>query len=167
MHVYVANGTHQHIQFNYRLPEMNSFRTLEIRAGRQTRFPEDLSDMSLSVLVAQLERYGAVGVADVKNIVLPRSIIYSVDRKISSDKINEAREKDEAARQEVAAQKLEEAGLAQFPTDERLAGLTKSTSLEVVQLGDQGQESVKGGVDAEITVSKRAGRKETGKRKGA
>lgn len=166
MYVYVANGTHQHIQFNYRLPETKSFRALEIRAGRQTRFTEDFDEHALSVLVEQLERYGAVGVADVKNIVLPRSLIYSVDRKISSDKINEARLKDEAARQEVAAQKLEEAGLAQFPADERLASATKSTSLEVIQLGEQNQEGVKGGVDAEITVSKRAGKKETGKRKG-
>ncbi|MHB8406234.1 MAG: hypothetical protein ACYDCJ_12505 [Gammaproteobacteria bacterium] len=165
MRVFVANGTHQHMHFNYRLPEKNSFRSLEIRAGRQARFSEDLSDTDLASLISQLERYGAVGVADVKHITIPRTLLYSVDRKISSDKIDEARVKDEAARQEVAAQKLEEAGLAQFPTD-HLAGATKSTSLEVVQLGDQGQEGIKGGVDTQVVVSKTAGRKAVGKRKG-
>ena len=166
MHVFIANGTHQHMNFNYRLAEMGSFGSLEIKAGRQARFPMDLNDTQLAMLITQLERYGAVGVPDVKHITIPRTLIYSVDRKISSDKINEAREMDEAARQEVAAQKLEEAGLAQFPTDDQLAGATKSTSLEVIQLGDQGQENVKGGVDTQVLVSKSAGRKETGKRKG-
>ncbi len=166
MQIFVANGTHQHIAFNYRLPEMTSFRCLEIKAGRQAKFPEMLNDSEVSMLVAQLERYGAVSVPDVKHITIPRTLIYSVDRKIASEKIDEARRKDEEARQEIAAQKLEEAGMAQFPTDDYMAGATKSTSLEVNQLGDQGQENVKGGVDAEITVTKTAGRKTTGKRKG-
>lgn len=166
MQIYLANGTHQHVQFNYRLPEHNSFRTLEVKAGRQVRFPEDLSETDVNHLVSQIERYGGVGVSDVKHIMIPRSLVYSVDRKISSDKIDEARTRDEIARQEVAAQKLEEAGLAQFPSDGELAAHTNSTSLEVIQLGDQG-DGVKGGVDSLVTVAKSAGRKTTGKKHGA
>jgi|SRR6185503_1423949 len=160
MNVFVANGTYQHMDFNYRLPEMPSFRRLEIKAGRQEKFPEDLNDLEVESLIKQLERFGAVQVSDVKSITIPRSLVYSVDRKISSDKINEAREKDVDARQEVAAEMLTNAGLAQFPQDEQLAAVTKSTSLEVVQLDNQGKDA-KNGVDAEVVVSKTAGKRET------
>lgn len=167
--VFVANGTHQHQQFIYRVPESPSVRRLEIPAGRQAKFNEDFTDGQLPHIITQLERFGAVPQSDVKAITAPRTLVYSVNKQpIAANKLDEARELDEAARQEVAAQQTENAGLALLSTSAQHTNpdAIKSTSLEVTQLSDQGDDPVKGGVDVEIGVSRSAGKMQTGKRTG-
>ena len=167
--VFVANSTYQHFHFNYSIPEVMGFRTLEIRAGRQRKFPEDFNETQLQAVLTQLERYGAVAVSDIRYITLPRSLVYSVDRELSSDKINEARKKDEAARQEISAQKTEEAGLVLPAIAQAQSGNieVRATSLEVTQLEDRDSvDAVKGGVDVEVRVDKSAGKRRASKRRG-
>lgn len=167
MHVYVANGTFQNIHFNYRLPEVGNIRTLEIRAGRQVKFPEDMNETQVLAIEKQLQRYGGHPVSDVKSITVPRALVYSVDRTIKSEKINEAREKDESARQEVAAQKLEDVGVTQFDTVEKYGDGSKvqKSAIEIEQLDSHGDLDLKG-VNTEIVVSRKAGKREASRRRG-
>ena len=145
-------------------------RRLEVPAGRQQKFPEDFSDgQQLDSLIKQLERFGAVPASDLNAIEKPRALVYAIDRKpIPVGKIDEARERDEAARQEVSAKQTENAGLALLATDAARGNqdAVKSTSLEVTQLNDQSEDAQKGGVDVEVGVSHSAGKKQTGKRRG-
>jgi len=158
----------QHRVFMYRLPEHPNFRQISIPAGRQQKFPEDFEGAALESLVTQLKRAGAAPVSEINAINTAHSFIFSVSSKpITSAKIDAARERDEFVRQEISAQKTEEAGLATFaaasgPSPDKV----RATSLEVLQLNDQGDDPKKGGVDFEANVSRRAGRKETTSRRG-
>ncbi len=173
-HLFVANGTHQHQQFMYRVLGVNYSkdeyrppRRLEIPAGRQQKFPEDFTEDQLEDVIKQLEQYGAVPVSDL-HVLHPRALVYKVDRKpIEADEIDEARSQDEEARQEVSAQQLENAGLAQFASvASRDNGHLQSTSLEVTQLNDVDDKAAKNGVDVEVNVSpKNTGKSSTERRK--
>ncbi len=170
--VHIANGTHQNQHFFYRVVEAQTLRKIEIPAGRQQKFPEDFVEgHQLDSLIKQLERFGAVPASEVSHIEKPRALVYSIDRKpISVGKIDEAREKDEAARQEVSAQQTENAGLTLLATAAQRGNpeAIKTTSLEVTQLNDQGEDPKRGGVDVEVSVSTNAsaGKKQMGKRRG-
>jgi hypothetical protein len=103
--------------------------------------------------------------SETSNIVLTKALIFDVRKNpIDPDRIQEALEKDEAARQETAAQKMEEAGLAAFNNaDAQNPGKVLETSVEIVEVTDKGK--TKDGVNAEFVVSKspkrRAGKKRT------
>ncbi len=172
--IYVANGTYQMQHFLYRVPEAKEFRRLEIPPGRQMKFREDFSEHEVRFVVEQLERFGARPVNDLR-IMHPRVLIYKVDRPIASEKIDEAREQDLVVRQQVAADMMDATAQAQFSeTSQQLGEMgfnpntVESTTLEIVQLDDSGREERHGenDVDAETTVSRRAGRRENSKRRG-
>jgi len=167
-HVYVANGTHQHQHFLYRVVESKSLRRLEIPAGRQQRFPEDFSEgQQIDEIIRQLERFGAVPASDVPAVHTPRALVYSVGKPIKSDPIDAARERDEEVRQDVAAQKTEEAGLAQFSTlaQHGAQASLKSSTLEVTQMETVGDRPEKDGVDFEAKVDTKAGKRANSKRR--
>ena len=174
--LYVANGSHQRLLFQYRVPaEAVRIREILIPPGRQVKFNEDFDETQLASVVEQLERYGAVPVKEIGTIIYPRSLVYSVSRKaISSDAINAAREADEKARQEVAAEQTEKAGLSLLAIAESAGPPVESTSLEVVELQShdpnlglgERQDRQRRGVDVEITVSKKLRGKTTTKRRG-
>ena len=168
--VNVANPTLQHAHFSYRLPHIQTLRTLKIPAGGQVKFPEDLTGNDLQSVLDQLARYGAVPQSEVGAIVRPKTLIFDVSATpIKVDKIEEGLGRDEDARQEVAGQKMEEAGLGAFKTtqDNLLAakapGKLTETSVEIVEVNDRGK--VEGGVNVEFVTStkpeRRAGRKRT------
>lgn len=165
-HLHIANATHQNQQFHYRIPEKVRTLAIDIPAGRQVRIPFDLNEEEVAAVVAQLERFGAVPKSDVRAILRPRALLYSVDRKpIEADKLDEARERDEVARQEIAAEQTQNAGLALLHTATKQGNpnSVKATSLEVKQMTDLGE--VKEGVNVEINVSKDApGKMQTSKR---
>lgn len=164
--IYIANGTPQNHQFHYRVPERQNPRIVDIPAGRQVSIDGD-NEETTAMIIEQLERYGAVPKSSIRLIRSPRTLIYSIDRKaIDSNKIDEARERDEVARQEVAAQKTQDAGLSLLPIASNKGGnpdAIKATSLEVTQVSDMGE--TKNGVNVEINVRKDApGKMQTGKR---
>jgi hypothetical protein len=164
MQVYVANGTLQPRQINYRVIEGRDFRTLHISEGQQSKFPEDFSPEQIEALIPQIEQAGGVQVEDIPHI-LPFGIVYSVGKKpIPSDALDAARVQDEEARQKVADKKLEQEGLTAFHgarekirkqggnPDKLIA-----TTTQIEQLRDTDREEVlpKGGVDSKVTVSRK------------
>jgi hypothetical protein len=163
--IYVANGTLQNRDFNYRIKGVDTPRMVKIRAGGQAVLPDNLDGLELQDVIEQLTRAGAVPQSETSNIVLTKALIFDVRKNpIDPDRIQEALEKDEAARQETAAQKMEEAGLAAFNNaDAQNPGKVLETSVEIVEVTDKGK--TKDGVNAEFVVSKspkrRAGKKRT------
>ena len=149
MQVFVANGTRQNWEFQYRVVENPTVRRLSIPAGRQAKVPEDFNDTALPAIVDQLERVGAVQYNRISDAKAAFALVYRIGAKpIGSDAIDTAAEKDIAVRQDIAGTKTEEAGLASFatlaaPNPEKLA----AANLEVVQLTTQGDDQERGGVN--------------------
>src|SRR5579863_3933696 len=112
--VYVANGTLQHRDFQYRFPGY-SLRMVRINAGTQELLPEDFDELKLPEIIQQLENAGAIPATAVNYIAHPKSLLYRVAKTpIKSETIEEAMAKDEEARGELAAEKMEQAGFAAF-----------------------------------------------------
>ncbi len=155
MQVFVGNPTQQHRELHYRVPLNKTARVVRIAAGGQEMLPDDLSGNDLNAVIAQLERLGAVPANDVRAIILPKGLVYEVAPKpIKVEKLEEGLKLDEAARQEVSGQKMEEAGLEAF----RNAGPNAlETSVEITEMTDRGP--VKKGVDFEVVVSAKTERR--------
>ena len=163
MRVFVANPTLQHRDFQYRIPGVNTPRVLKIVAGGQAQIPGDLAGSELQNVIRQLEALGAVPKGDIRAIVMPKALVYEVAPKpIDPDTINEGLERDEMARQEVAGQKMEEAGLAAFSRAQANGAHVVETSMEVVEVTDRGP--VKDSVNMEVVVSSKPGRRAGRKR---
>jgi hypothetical protein len=138
------------------MPGQKSIRTVKIYAGGQSQLLDDLTGSSLENVIAQLVSIGAVPEGDIRAIVLPKQLIYRVaPTPIKVDVIAEGLSLEEDARQEVAGQKLEEAGLGAFKIaadaskKERLHPV--ETSIEIVETDANGR--VEGGVNTEFVVS--------------
>lgn len=159
-HLLLANGTHQHIEFMHRIPEYDKPFSTHVPAGRQVQHPVDLNDTQLSKVIEQLERFGARPANDIDNLNSPRGLVFSVNRVISSDKIDAARERDVEVRQEIADQQVENAGVATPAINGEVGSHLKESTLEVRELEPTSSERpVKGGIDTKITVSTQAGAK--------
>ena len=146
-------------------------RQVELRPGAQDRLPDDFDENSLRYVLKQLREVGAVEATDPKSLTTAFGLIYSVgDKPIKSAQIDAARERDTEVRQEVAGDKVTDAGLALNAVAEQSAqGKVDSTTLEVVQMTDrdEGATPVKGGVDAQIKVSRSAPQgRQTSRRRG-
>lgn len=169
MQIFVANGTMHNKDFFYRPLGSAQIRKISIPSKRQVKFSEDFSGPELEYIVKQLERAGGVPRDDLNSIESAYSLVYSVSKDpIKTTVIDETVEKDKKARQNIAAEMSEAAGLASFAT---LASpnpeAVKATGLEVVQLADQGDDAVKDGVNFEAQVSREAGARRDGKRRAA
>ncbi len=161
MQILVANPTHQHIEFHFRVPEYQKIFSTLVPAGRQMALPVDCNDLQMQAIVTQLERIGAVPASDVASLSSPRGLIYSTRKPIPAEKIDAGRERDEEIRQQIADQKTEEAGIASAFIQGHTSDGMQSSTLEVQELQPTTREErVKGGVDTRVTVSKRAGPKE-------
>jgi hypothetical protein len=173
MQVNVANPTLLTREFHYRMPQdgpgrqrfSSNVRVLKIPAGGQVKMSEDLDGTDLKSIIEQLQAAGAVPQSEVQSITLPKSLIFDVSKTpIKVDNIEEGLERDEEARQEVAAQKMEEAGLGAFKTTQDTMNSTGArgklteTSVEIVEVTDRGP--VKDGVNVEfVNSTKRGGNK--------
>lgn len=88
MKLYIANGSHQIIDFQYRLPEYKNYRQQTIPIGGQIRISGELSTKDIEMIVEHHTIYGMVHykeLSDRKDIFIP--YIFSVDNPISSDTI--------------------------------------------------------------------------------
>lgn len=168
MKVYISNGTMQHRIFQYRCPRLGQIKQVTIPAGRQAVLDDtSYTREHLRALESQLVIAGGVLKSEAGHIARPFSLLYWIDEAISSDAIDQARERDVVARQEVAAEVTEQAGLATFAT---LAApqpdKVREATLDVVQLDDQGGDNRRG-VNFEATVSTSAGKRRDGRRRAA
>jgi hypothetical protein len=163
MQIFVGNPTLQHRSLHYRVPQVKTARIVQITAGGQTKLPDDLSGSDLESVIAQIEALGGVPANDIGSIIQPKGLVYKVSPSpIKADELQEGLERDEAARQEVAGQKMEDAGLAAFNNAQKASGKVVETVMEIVETTDNGAK--KGGVDMEVVVSSKSGRKAGRKR---
>jgi hypothetical protein len=172
MQVYLANPTLATRIFLYRVVEGTAIRQTTVAPRRQVKLPEDFDGDGLRYLIEQIERAGGVNESDLKALEKPHALVYKVAPKpISSDRIDEAVERELRATQELSAQQTEAAGLVTLATLERPApGTVRAASLEVTQMNDSAggrEEPAKGGVDVEVRVDRAApGKPIRGRRRG-
>ena len=171
MRVFVANPTFQNRDLYYRMPGVQTTAIVHIPAGSQIQLPHDVTGNALKSIVDQLEALGAVPKDDIRAIIYPKSLLYSVTASpITADAIEAGLERDEMARQEVAAEKLEEAGFQAFGLTQRAVasagrGRVVETAMEIREVTDRGP--VKDSVNAEFVVSTKPGRRAGKKREEA
>ena len=153
------------------MPEIHKALVAEIPAGRQTQLiPGNMNETQVEEVIKQLERYGAVSSDDVASMRSSKSLVFSVRRPVTENQINEAREQDEKIRQRISDEETENAGVATIPTvlpiamQEAMKKTQQTSTFHVEQISDLTSErpqTVKGGVDTTITVSKKAGARES------
>jgi hypothetical protein len=88
--MYVANLTHQVVDFQYRLPEYKSPRAQQIPIGGQIRISGDLSPQQIDLIIRFHTKYGMVKfseVSDFKGWYIPTC--YRIDDPISAELIAE------------------------------------------------------------------------------
>lgn len=90
MKMYIANGTHQSIDFQYRLPEYKNYRQQTIPIGGQIKISGDLSPQQIDLIIQFHVKYGMVKyneISDFKGFFIP--YVYSIDEPLSSEVIAE------------------------------------------------------------------------------
>lgn len=90
MKLYIANGSHSIIDFQYRVPEQKGIRQQTIPIGGQIRIAGELSKPDIDMIIEHHTIYGMVHfreISDYKDMFIP--YIYSVDTYMSSDTISE------------------------------------------------------------------------------
>jgi hypothetical protein len=88
--MFVANGSHQNIDFQYRLPKYRSYRTQMIPIGQQIRLSGELSKDEIDIIIAHHSVYGMVSskeIANFKGFNIP--CVYSIDNPIPAEIIVE------------------------------------------------------------------------------
>jgi hypothetical protein len=84
MQMFIANGLHQNIDFQYRLPQYKSYRTQMIPIGGQIRISGELSQEDIDKIILGHAIYGMVGAKEIskfKGFHIP--YVYSIDEPIS------------------------------------------------------------------------------------
>lgn len=90
MKLYIANGTHQNIDFQYRLPEYKTYRQQNIPIGGQIRISGELNEKQIEIIIQFHIKYGMVKyseIGDFKNYYVP--YVYSIDNPIPAETIAE------------------------------------------------------------------------------
>jgi hypothetical protein len=88
MRMFIANGTHQNVDFQYRLPQYKNFRQQTIPAGGQIVISGELSEKDIDIIVHHQSMYGMVSNKEFpsyKGFFIP--YIYSVGEPITEDQI--------------------------------------------------------------------------------
>jgi hypothetical protein len=119
MQMFIANGMHQNIDFQYRLPQYKSYRTQLIPVGGQIRISGELTSDEIDRIALHHAIYGMVSARDFKNyrgFHIP--YIYSVNEPISADLIAELVEQNRIYNVELGKQLRQEAAVAVSATIE-------------------------------------------------
>jgi hypothetical protein len=90
MHMFVANGSHQNIDFQYRLPNTRTYRTQMIPIGQQIRLSGELTKEEVDIIITHHSIYGMVPsnqIQNFKGFFIPYA--YSTDNPISAETIVE------------------------------------------------------------------------------
>jgi hypothetical protein len=90
MKLFIANGTHQSIDFQYRLPEYKTYRMQTIPIGGQIRISGELNEKQVDIIAQFHAKYGMIKsseMADFRGYFIP--YIYSVDIPITAETIAE------------------------------------------------------------------------------
>src|SRR5580693_8988284 len=90
MQMFVANGTHQNIDFQYRLPDFKNYRRQMIPIGGQIKLSGELDQKQIDIIAQFHVKYGMVRVTELdqfKGYFIP--YMYSIDKPIPAEKIVE------------------------------------------------------------------------------
>jgi hypothetical protein len=144
MQMYVANGTHQNVDFQYRLPEFKNYRRQMIPIGGQIRISGDLSIEQIDIIAKFHMKYGMIRVTEIdqfKGYYIP--YMFSVDKPIPAEKIIELVVNNREVNKKTGERLRAEAAIAVNAQIEENAG-EKLTALEMeiteVQRKDRDQE---------------------------
>jgi hypothetical protein len=113
MKMFIANGTHQNIDFQYRIPEYKNYRQQNIPVGGQIRISGELSPKDVEAIVATHEIYGMVEaskISDFRGWHIP--YIYSIGDPISAGVIAELVEHNRTVHTELGIKYRQEAAVA-------------------------------------------------------
>ena len=84
--MYIANGTHQAIDFQYRLPEYKTYRQQMIPIGGQIKISGELNEKQIDIIAQFHAKYGMIRsneLSQFRGYLIP--YIYSVDTPIPAD----------------------------------------------------------------------------------
>jgi hypothetical protein len=90
MKMFIANGMHQTLSFQYRLPEYKTYRQQKVTIGGQTQISGELNEKQIDIIAQFHQKYGMIKASDIhlfKGFFIP--YVYSVDNPISADIIME------------------------------------------------------------------------------
>jgi hypothetical protein len=89
MKMFVANGTHQNIDFQYRLPEHKSYRQQSIPIGGQIQISGDLSAKDIDAIAEHHAIYGMIPASEIagaKDFLVP--CVYSIGDPVPQEVIS-------------------------------------------------------------------------------
>jgi hypothetical protein len=90
MKLFIANGSHSVIDFQYRVPEVKNYRQQNIPIGGQIRISGELNQEDIDLIIEHHTVYGMVHYKEIaKHKYMEIPYIYSVDNFIPSDVIRE------------------------------------------------------------------------------
>jgi hypothetical protein len=90
MYMFIANGTHQNIDFQYRLPKTKNYRAQMIPIGQQIRISGELSREDVDAIIFGHQIYGMIAANEIsrfKGFHIP--YVYSLDGPVSAEIIAE------------------------------------------------------------------------------
>lgn len=135
MKMFIANLTHQAVDFGYRLPEDGGLRRQRIEVGSQIRLSGELSPTDVDAIVRQYTKYGMIDVAEVDRTKGFAGLCYSIDKPITVEKLRRGVVHNDAVLNEEGRKSREAAAVAtsariesSLPQEE---GAPKLQSLEV------------------------------------
>jgi hypothetical protein len=88
--MFIANGTHQNIDFQYRLPEYKTYRMQNIPIGGQIQLSGELSEKQIDIIIQFHSRYGMIKyneLADFRSFHIP--YVYSTEHPVPAEIISE------------------------------------------------------------------------------
>jgi hypothetical protein len=145
MQMFIANGSHQNIDFQYRLPEYKNYRQQNIPIGGQIKISGDLSPKDVEAIITTHEIYGMVDVnkiSDFRGWYIPYA--YSLGDPIKAGTIAELVAHNREVNTELGIKYRQEAAVA-------LDGLIKenTTNNKVNQI-ELSVEEISKNKDAEV-----------------
>jgi hypothetical protein len=88
--MFIANGLHQAVDFQYRLPEYKTYRQQMIPMGGQIRISGELNEKQIDIIAQFHAKYGMIRSNELdqfKGFLIP--YIYSIDTPVSAETIAE------------------------------------------------------------------------------
>jgi hypothetical protein len=157
--MFIANGMHQTLSFQYRLPEYKTYRQQRVPIGGQIRLSGELNEKQIDIIAQFHQKYGMVKASEIqmfKGYYIP--YVYSVDAPISAEIIMELIVQNREYNRLLGEKLRAEAAIAVNALIEENAG-EKLTSfeMEIFEKTDKNREEQPIGEKIVITRSKERG----------
>lgn len=136
--MFIANTTKQHYKIDLRVPELTRLVIVDIPSGTQVELGKTWNALQADAVIQHLERYGGKNVKDMGHRIKHfAGILYSTDKPITADRIEDAHE-DVVEEQELRAKReftKNALGLDAALRDKRTRKRgTRATTLEIQEV---------------------------------